>query len=128
MDNGATQVRLEVPASPEFAGVARLTAAGVAGRLGATYDDAEDLRVIVTEMCRLLVGEAGRDGVLALTYTLQNGAVVIEGLAECEGPAPEPDELSVSLLEALTDESEIDAAGGESRVRVMKRIQPTTTS
>ncbi len=36
------EVRLAVPAKPEFLGLARVTAAGLASRLGFTFDQVED--------------------------------------------------------------------------------------
>ena len=36
------EVRLAVPARPEFLGLVRVTAAGLASRLGFTFDQVED--------------------------------------------------------------------------------------
>ncbi len=44
------EVRLAVPARPEFLGLARVTAAGLAGRLGFTFDQVEDLRLAIDEI------------------------------------------------------------------------------
>src|ERR687895_1148119 len=51
-------VRLVVPASPEYLRLVRLTAAGMASRLGFTFDEVEDLRIAVDELCFHLLGES----------------------------------------------------------------------
>src|SRR2546425_981063 len=45
------EVRLAVPATPEFVRLARVTAAGLASRLGFTFDDVDDLRLAIDELC-----------------------------------------------------------------------------
>ncbi|MBA2438406.1 MAG: anti-sigma B factor RsbW, partial [Acidimicrobiia bacterium] len=56
------QVRLVMPATPELLRVARLTAAGLASRLGFSFDEVEDVKIAVDELCFALVGTKGREG------------------------------------------------------------------
>lgn len=118
------RVQLVIPASVEYVLLARLTVAGLATRLGLPYDEVEDLRVMATEACRLLIGEEGRTGEIAITCEAANGALVIEAEATVEPPpgAPDEDDLALHLLAALADEHEIDIGGGNSRVRVVKTV------
>src|SRR2546427_2971271 len=53
---GTSRIDLKIPGRPEYVVVVRLTAAAVAGRMGLSYDDIEDLKVAV--------GEAGSPAVL----------------------------------------------------------------
>ena len=77
MGDGRDEVQLVVPAAPEYLRLARMTAAGLASRLGFTYDDVEDLRIAVDELCFVLVGTAGRPGTIALTFwSSVHGAVI----------------------------------------------------
>src|SRR2546423_11409599 len=69
-------VRLVVPAAPEYLRLVRLTAAGLASRLGFTFDEVEDLRIAVDELCFHLLGGVGggngdRDGdrTMGLTHS-----------------------------------------------------------
>lgn len=59
------EVQLSLPPQPELVGVARLTLAGLASRLGYDYDGVEDLRTAVAEALNLVL-QAGHDAVLAL--------------------------------------------------------------
>ena len=123
IDVHGEQVRLTLPTSPHLLRVARLTAAGLAGRLGFSFDEIEDVKIAVDELCFALVGSRGRPGSLALVYTLDAAALVIEGVATYEGSAPElaPTELSSQILAAVVDEHELMADGDRLRFRLLKR-------
>ena len=107
--DGSEEVRLTLPAVPEYARIVRLTAAGLASRLGFTYDEVEDLRIAVGEACSHLLGNDGRDGKLAITYTLQADRITIEAVGDF---ADEPDgavvPLSEQILDAVVDAHELD--------------------
>ena len=62
-------VRLVVPAAPEYLRLVRLTAAGLASRLGFTFDEVEDLRIAVDELCFHLLGDGDGDGGTATATT-----------------------------------------------------------
>ncbi len=116
------QVRLTLPTSPHLLRVARLTAAGLAGRLGFSFDEIEDVKIAVDELCFALVGSRGRPGSLAIVYTLDEGSLVIDGLATYEGNPPElaPTELSSQILDAVVDQHELMADGDRLRFRLLK--------
>src|SRR2546422_6688649 len=44
---GTSRIDLKIPGRPDYVVVVRLTAAAVAGRMGLSYDDIEDLKVAV---------------------------------------------------------------------------------
>jgi serine/threonine-protein kinase RsbW len=115
------EVTLAVPALPEYVRLARLTAAGVASRLGFSYDDVEDLRIAVDELCYLLVGADGRPGGITLSFAVDDAELVIVG----EGPArPGPvefAELSEQLLSALVDEYRIEQDDDAVTIRLVRR-------
>jgi hypothetical protein len=107
------EVRLVVPATPEFLRLARVTATGLASRLGFSYDDVEDLRLAIDELCFALIGSKGKEGTMTLRYAMpEDGALEIEGSGRFAGQAAEPpppalSDLSKQILGALVDEYEV---------------------
>src|SRR5438874_10779880 len=103
------EVRLAVPAMPEFLRLARVTATGLASRLGFSYDDVEDLRLAIDELCFALIGSRGKEGTVTLRYSMPEGALEIEGTGRFAGApngnaAPVLSDLSKQILGALVDE------------------------
>jgi hypothetical protein len=119
------EVRLVVPATPEFLRLARVTATGLASRLGFSYDEVEDLRLAIDELCFALIGSRGRDGNVNLRYAMLEGALEIEGSGQFPagpGTAPVLSELSRQILAALVDEYEVFVAdGGQPAFRLRKK-------
>ncbi|HET9061043.1 MAG TPA: hypothetical protein VFN61_14080 [Acidimicrobiales bacterium] len=117
------EVRLAVPAKPEFLGLARVTAAGLASRLGFTFDQVEDLRLAIDEMCFGMTGSKGRDGILEIHFLLGSDALTVRGEGRFSSPGPvHLAELSEVILDALVDEHSLtDGAGGPTFVLVKKR-------
>ncbi|HVW32724.1 MAG TPA: hypothetical protein VHL53_09315 [Acidimicrobiia bacterium] len=136
-------VRLVVPAAPEYLRLVRLTAAGLASRLGFTFDEVEDLRIAVDELCFHLLGESpggidgdgvdgggdeggadpgdGRLRTMDLTYSAGPDSITITGRTPGTGAAPEPSELSEQILDALVDEHEVGRDNGSVTFRLKKQ-------
>ena len=126
-DVGGEEVRLTMPATPQLLRVARLTAAGLAGRLGFSFDEIEDIKIAVDELCFALVGSRGRDGSLTMTYRLDGKRLVIEGEGTFSDatPDPAPSELSAQILAAVVDEHDVRRDGDVMRFRLLKqRVEP----
>lgn len=119
------EVRLAVPAKPEFLGLARVTAAGLASRLGFTFDQVEDLRLAIDEMCFGLTGSKGRDGTLEVRFILGADELTVEGRGRFSVPGPvHLSELSEVILDALVDEhSMADGAEGP-HFSILKKRAP----
>ena len=119
-----TEVRLAVPATPEFLRLARLTVAGVASRMGFTYDEVEDLRIAIDELCFALVGTAGREGNIELRYSLDAEDLVVEGLGTFTEPLPVVatlSPLSRQILSAVVDEHDVTTGERGPTFRLRKR-------
>ena len=118
-------VRLVVPASPEYLRLVRLTAAGLASRLGFTFDEVEDLRIAVDELCFHLLGDGGDPSgdarTMDLTYSAGTDFIAITGKTGLTGQAPEPSELSEQILDALVDEHEVSGDNGMITFRLKKQ-------
>lgn len=116
------EVRLAVPARPEFVGLARVTAAGLASRLGFTFDQVEDLRLAIDEMCFGLTGSKGKDGILELRFLLSPEGLTVQGKGSFSPPGPvHLSELSKVILDALVDEHSISDGADGPRFRLMKK-------
>ena len=114
-----------MPATPQLLRVARLTAAGLAGRLGFSFDEIEDVKIAVDELCFALVGSKGRSGSLTVTYRLGDHALEILGEGDFPADkgeaAPAASELSSQILAAVVDEHELTRDGDTMRFRLSKR-------
>ena len=108
------EVRLAVPANPEFVRLVRVTATGLASRVGFTYDEVEDLRLAIDELCHSVVGSKGRPGRLSVRYGVTGDGLAVDGLGEADGgPVPALSDLSRQILGALVDEygASLDSEG-----------------
>ena len=124
-------VRLVVPAAPEYLRLVRLTAAGLASRLGFTFDEVEDLRIAVDELCFHLLGEVEDEDeppdearTMDLTYSAGADSITITGRTGLTGAAPEPSELSEQILDALVDEHAVSGGDGMITFRLKKQREP----
>ena len=114
------EVRLAVPALPEYVRLARLTAAGLASRLGFSFDEVEDLRIAVDELCYLLVGPDGRPGQIVLRFAMDGSGLVIVGEGPSGSGQPEFAELSEQILAAIVDEYGVTKADGTITFRMVR--------
>jgi hypothetical protein len=120
-------VRLVVPAAAEYLRLVRLTAAGMASRLGFTFDEVEDLRIAVDELCFHLLGndddlipsDEGRT--MDLVYSAGADSITITGRTGLSGAIPEPSDLSEQILDALVDEHEVSGGDGMVIFRLKKQ-------
>lgn len=95
-------VTLVVPAAPDCLRLARLASADAGSRAGFDYEEIDDLRIAVTELCHLLIGE-GTDGDLRLEFTAQDGSVTVAGHSARPG-APSDNAFSETILSQVVDE------------------------
>jgi hypothetical protein len=119
------EVRLTVPAMPEFLRLARITAAGLASRMGFSLDEVEDLRLAIDELCFTLTGAHGRPGgSVAMRYRIGDGYLEVCGEGRFAGAyqPPKLGELSEVILNALVDEHDVSDGSGESSFRLLKRL------
>lgn len=119
------EVRLTVPATPEYLRLARVTATGLASRLGFTYDQVEDLRLAIDELCFALIGSKGKVGTLSLRYEVAAAGLEVVGTGRFDDDTPigpSLSEFSQQILRALVDEYGVDRDDdGRPSFRLMKR-------
>ncbi len=117
----AAQIQLVIPGSPEFLRLARLAAADVGSRIGMTYEDLEDLRIAVDELSYAIT--SGRhDSTLQLVFRFDAAAIEVEGTCADEGGSFAPTELARTIVAAVVDEYQLEAADGTRRFRLVKRV------
>jgi serine/threonine-protein kinase RsbW len=119
------QIRLALPAAPEFARLARLTVAGLATRIGFTYDEVEDLRIAVGEACSLVIGGSPAGGVVELRFLVRSADLEIKvwaGSVDASVAADAQGGLSRQILEAVVDTYDL----GPSGVVLRKHRSPAT--
>jgi serine/threonine-protein kinase RsbW len=112
-------VTITFPGTPEFLRLARLTSADAGSRAGFDYEDIDDLRIAVSELCALIAGTPG--GHLTLAFSVEAGGVTVDGRAE---PGLLVDnELSRAIVEAVVDEFELSAPDdGATAFHCVKRV------
>lgn len=133
-------IRLTIPADACWLTVARLTVSGVASRLGASYEEVDDIKVAVSEACTNAIDHAFREPssgppVICIQCHPGEGALRIEVADEGCGFDPEqaasleeagPEKqggLGLYLIRKLMDEVEVvSRPGGGTRVVMVKRF------
>ena len=112
--NGVKDViRLRIPAVLSYVRLPRVAIAGLATRSGFSYDEVEDLRLAVGEVCQVLLDGADRDGTLSIAFTVERGRIGVEVVSD--GPAGRHDgvgeRLAGQILQATVGSVEVSEEG-----------------
>jgi hypothetical protein len=110
------EIRLEIPAAPPYLRLARLAVADVGARAGWSYEDIDDLRIAVDELC-YAIGAGGEHGRIVLTYRTTDRAVEVVGAGEETAPLAEPGELAAAIIAAVVDDFDLDVGARQFRFR-----------
>ena len=112
-------VELEIPARPEFVGIARMAVGALAGiRPGLAYERIDDLRIVVSEACTSAIEILNQEGSLrlrcidgpkSLEVRIDAPGAAFEGAlppddSDADGDA---DSFRISLIRALVDDAEL---------------------
>jgi hypothetical protein len=101
-----------------------MMAAGVASRLGFTLEEVDDLRIAIDELCFCLVGRNGRPGTVFLRYVLTAEGLAVEGtgrFADRAGDEPRLSPMSLQILQAVTDDCNVEVGADGPTFRLFKR-------
>jgi serine/threonine-protein kinase RsbW len=115
-----TQVTLVIPAAPEYLRLARLASTDAGSRVGLDYEEIDDLRMAVSEMCHLLIGE-GWPGSVTLQFTIDTDVISVEGATPGPVPPALANDFTDVILDTVTDFHELIDDGDERRFKVVKR-------
>ena len=116
---GTGEIRLEIPAAPAYLRLARLAVADVGARAGWSYEDIDDLRIAVDELC-YAIGAGAEHGRLLLSYEVDGNGIEVRGSGTDTTPLAAPGELARAIIAAVVDEFDLDV--DERRFRFVKRI------
>ena len=132
---GAREVRLRIPAKPEYITLCRLALTGLSRLRPLAEETLADLKLAITEACSNSVRHAysGGDGCVDVRYELHADRLVIEVSDTGEGfepPAGETDDeeelteggLGIAIIRAVADELEI-ATGPEGRGSLLRFVK-----
>ncbi len=117
-------VTIKIPASPAYLHVVRMTAAGLASRLGFTIDEIEDLKIAVDELCAYLTGAQGREGDLQVEFEVHEDRLEIRGLgrfAPGQKVRTSLTEFSQMILETVVDSASLEQLDGLPTFNLIKR-------
>lgn len=122
-------VELEIPARPEFVGIARMAVGALAGiRPGLAYERIDDLRIVVSEACTSAIeglDEASVlklrcvDGAKSLEVRIEAPGSVFESAVPINEPDPEDDNFRISLIRALVDDADLRSSEGHTELRLV---------
>jgi len=133
---GFREVRLTIPAKPEYITLCRLALTGISRFRDLSEETLSDLKLAITEACSNSVRHAYAAGVgsVDIRYELHPDRLVIEVSDDGEGfdPRSEGDEadelaeggLGIAIIRSVADELEIGRgeSGRGSRLRFVKRL------
>lgn len=110
------KIELSLPFKAEYVSVARLTASGIAARVGFDIETIEDIKVALAEVCNKLVSNGSKiTDCYSIVFKISDKKVDI--IIKCDDKSlgsifrKENDELGISIIEALMDSFEISADG-----------------
>jgi serine/threonine-protein kinase RsbW len=137
MVTSADEVRLVVPARPELMRLARVTAAGLAGRLAFTYAEIEDIRLAIDQSFFGLAGPSALGGTVEVLFRVATDTLEVEGSEAFSDDRPTTSDppatmrravspLSEIVLDALVDEHEFGTDPTGPAFRLVKRHRRTT--
>jgi len=115
----STPVTVTFPARPEFLRLARIATADAASRAGLDYEEIDDVRIAVSELCSLVSLDAG--ATVQLSFVAEPGLLTVTGESQTGGNAVVGTELSQAIITAVADEHSLESDGGITRFRVTKR-------
>lgn len=93
-------ITMTIPALLSYLRLPRVAIAGIATRSGFSYDEVEDLRLAIGEVCQVLLDGADRDGSLVISFDVgTRGTMKVDVTAS--GPAGRNDGAGERLADKL---------------------------
>jgi len=116
-------VWLTVPPFSEYLRTVRLVAADAAVRAGLDYDEVEDFRIAVDELCHLLMSSTDHE--IAVSFGVVGSCVLARGVARRRpgSPLAQLNELSHTIIQSLADHHEVVERDDELAFALLKETR-----
>lgn len=115
----AETVRLDIPGAAEFLRLARLTVSDMGTRAGFSYEDVDDLRIAVDELC-YAIGAGDESIRLQLVYRISDQRLEVEATCDRALQVPGLSELANAIIAAVVDEFDLTSEAGVCGFRFVK--------
>jgi serine/threonine-protein kinase RsbW len=112
-------VTVTFPAAPEYLRLARIATADAASRAGLDFEEIDDVRIAVSELCSVVSVDA--NSTVTLAFRVTPGSLTVEGESRTGRDDVVPNELSQAIIAAVADEHSLRTDDGATRFRVVKR-------
>jgi serine/threonine-protein kinase RsbW len=114
-------VTVTFPAAPEYLRLARIATTDAASRAGLDFEEIDDVRIAISELCSLVSLDPA--STITLSFTIEPRTLTVEG-ESVTGAAPvEGNELSAAIIGAVVDDHAISTTDGVTRFRVTKQAR-----
>jgi hypothetical protein len=113
-----SSVTVTFPAAPDFLRLARIATADAASRAGLDYEEIDDARIAVSELCSLV--SVDPSATVTLSFYVAEGSLTVEGESRTGSATVAGNELSDTIVAAVADHHSLDTDGGVTRFRVTK--------
>jgi len=121
----SSPVTITFPATPEYLRLARIATADAASRAGLDYEEIDDVRIAVSELCSVV--SAAAQSTVTLSFRAGQGTIIVEGESHTGDASVEGSELSQVIVAAVTDEHSMTTTDGVTRFRVAKTARHRET-
>jgi serine/threonine-protein kinase RsbW len=118
-------VTVNFPAVPEYLRLARIATADAASRAGLDYEEIDDVRIAVSELCSLVSVDPATT--VTLAFLVGDGSLIVEGESRTGRAEIAPNELSEAIVAAVADEHSLVTDDGVTRFRVVKHARHATS-
>ena len=113
-----SSVTVTFPAAPDFLRLARIATADAASRAGLDYEEIDDARIAVSELCSLV--SVDPSATVTLSFHVETGSLTVDGESRTGGAVVASNELSDTIEGAVADEHSLHTDDGVTRFRVTK--------
>jgi serine/threonine-protein kinase RsbW len=114
-------VTVTFPAEPAYLRLARIATADAASRAGLDFEEIDDVRIAVSELCSMVSVDAG--STVTLEFQVSPGVLTVEGESRTGAARITPNELSAVIVAAVTDQHSVATDEGVTRFLVTKRAR-----